>query len=71
MSKTIEAIEIPEAVLEAAMRRAGTNEPKEAVIAALREYAKPQSQAELVRLLGTSDGFYTAEELERQREIDS
>jgi hypothetical protein len=70
MNRTIEAIEVPEEVLNEAMRLAKTNEPKEAVIVALGQYTRPRNQKDLIKLLGTSDGFYTAEELERLREME-
>lgn len=71
MSTTIDRIEVADDVLEKAMRLSGTREPKVAVIEALREYVRPRSQRELIEFLGTSDGFFTHEELQRQREIDS
>ena len=70
MNKTIEAIEVPEEVLQEAMRLAKTTEPKKAVMEALREYTRPRTQKDLIKLLGTSDGFYTPEELDRLREME-
>ena len=67
---TIEALEVSEELLKEAMRRAGTQEPKQAVIEALREYTRPRSQTDLIALLGTSDGFYAGDELERFRKMD-
>jgi len=71
MSITINGIEVSNDVLEAAMRRSGASEPKAAVVEALREYVRPRSQRELIKFLGTSDGFFTPEELDRQCEVDS
>ncbi len=71
MSTTIEHLEVPDEVLREAMRLANTQEPKAALLEALREYTRPRTQADLIKLLGTSDGFYTPAELERMREIDS
>jgi Arc/MetJ family transcription regulator len=69
MTKMID-IEVEEEVLKAAMRRAGTSEPKEAMIEALKEYTRPQGQKDLIKLLGTSDTFMTPEELEQMRSED-
>lgn len=71
MSTTIDHIEVPDEILREAMRLAHTEEPKAAVLEALRDFTRPRSQADLVKFLGTSDGLYTSEELDRMREIDS
>ena len=69
MTKMID-IEIEEDVLNEAMRRAGTSEPKQALIEALKEYTRPRGQKDLIKLLGTSDTFMTPEELEQMRSMD-
>lgn len=71
MSRTIDKIEIPDEMLREAMRRARTEEPKAAVLEALRDFVRPRSQADLIQYLGKSDGFFTPEELEKMRDIDS
>lgn len=68
---TIEKLQIPDPVIAEAMRLASTHEPKEAVLAALRDYTRPRTQKELLKLLGTSDGFFTDEELEQMRNLDA
>ncbi|MBC7784398.1 MAG: type II toxin-antitoxin system VapB family antitoxin [Burkholderiales bacterium] len=68
MNTIIDSIEVPEDILQEAMRIAGTKEPKTALIEALRDYTRPRSQKDLIKYLGTSDGFFTAEELDRERE---
>jgi Arc/MetJ family transcription regulator len=69
MTKTVD-IELDEEVLKEAMRRAGTSEPREALIEAVKQYTRPQSQKDLIKFLGKSDGFFTAEELENLRSMD-
>ncbi len=69
MTRTVN-IELDEDVLNEAMRRAGTSEPKEALIEAVKEYTRPHSQKELIKFLGTSDGFFTAEELDKLRAME-
>jgi Arc/MetJ family transcription regulator len=71
MSTTIDHIEVPDEMIHEAMRRASTQEPKAALLEALRDFVRPRSQADLVKFLGTSDSFFTPEELDRMREIDS
>lgn len=70
MAKTLESIEVPEDVLERAMRRAQTDSPAAAVNKALQEYARFQARDELIAMLGTSDTFITLEELMDMREND-
>jgi Arc/MetJ family transcription regulator len=69
MTKTVD-IELDEEVLNEAMRRAGTSEPRKALIEAVKEYTRPQSQKDIIKFLGKSDGFFTAEELEKLRAMD-
>jgi len=71
MSTRIDNIEVPDELLREAMRRAHTQKPEAAVLEALKDFTRPRSQAELVKLLGTSESFFTGEELDRLREIDS
>lgn len=71
MNTTIDHLEVPDAMLKRAMQLAHTEEPKQALLEALRDFVRPRSQADLVKLLGTSNSFFTAEELDRMREIDS
>ncbi|HEX8341378.1 MAG TPA: type II toxin-antitoxin system VapB family antitoxin [Tepidisphaeraceae bacterium] len=63
-------IEVDESVIQEAMRISGKKEPKAAILAALRDYTRPRSQKEVIQFLGTSDGFYTDEELRLDRERD-
>ncbi|HWB53987.1 MAG TPA: type II toxin-antitoxin system VapB family antitoxin [Tepidisphaeraceae bacterium] len=69
MTRTID-VAVEEDMLNEAMRLAGTSEPGKALIEALREYTRPRSQKDLIKYLGTSDGFYTSEELDRLRAMD-
>jgi Arc/MetJ family transcription regulator len=71
MSTRVDHIQVPDALMEQAMLRARTQEPEAAILEALREYTRPRSQADLIKYLGTSDGFYTSDELDRMRDIDS
>jgi Arc/MetJ family transcription regulator len=71
MTTTIDNIEVADDVLKEAMRRSGARDAKSAVLEALRDYVRPRSQRDLIQFLGTSDGFFTEEELERDRETDS
>ena len=63
-------IEVDESVIREAMRISGTAEPKAAILEALRDYTRPRSQKEVLQFLGTSDGFYTDEELRLERDRD-
>jgi Arc/MetJ family transcription regulator len=71
MSTTIDHLELEAAIVEETMRRTGKSDPRDAIIAALREFVRPRDQRDLIEYLGTSDGFYTPEELERARDTDS
>jgi Arc/MetJ family transcription regulator len=66
----ISDIEVDEDVLKEAMRLAGTDEPRKALLEAMKEYTRPRTQKDLIKLLGTCDGFYTSEELEQLRSMD-
>ena len=69
MTTTVD-IELDDEVLKEAMRRAGTSEPRKALIEAVKAYTRPQSQKDIIKFLGKSDGFFTAEELEKLRSMD-
>ena len=69
MTKTID-LEIEEDVLNEAMRRAGTSEPRQALAEAIKEYTRPLSQKDLIKYLGTFDDFMTPEELDEMRRMD-
>ena len=66
MYKTIQTVEVPEEVLDQAMRRAQTDSPQEAIVKALEEYAH-SSRQRLIDLLGKSDTFMSLEELLESR----
>jgi hypothetical protein len=61
---------IPEDILERVVRAAHAATPQEAVLKALEEFARRHDQSQLIPLLGTSDGFMTAEELDEIRKMD-
>jgi Arc/MetJ family transcription regulator len=63
-------IDIPDEVLERAMRAAGTQSPQEAVVRALEEYTRRRSQKELIQHLGTFEDFMTPEELHEMRRME-
>jgi hypothetical protein len=65
-------VQVPDDVLEKAMIRAGTREPGEAVIEALKAYTYPHSQKDLIPLLGTcsDDSFLSPDELQKMRGED-
>ncbi len=67
---TIDHIEVDETVIQEAMRISGKSEVKAAILAALRDYTRPRSQKEVIQFLGTSEGFYTDEELRLDRARD-
>ena len=60
-------IEVPEDVLERAMRTTSLRSPRELVVKALEEYAQRHSQKHLIQFLGTFEDFMTPEELEEMR----
>jgi len=67
---TIDHIEVDESVINEAMRISQKSEPKAAILEALRDYTRPRTQKDIIQFLGTSDGFYTDEELRLDRERD-
>ena len=60
-------IDIPESVLEEAMRHAKATTKREAVLRALEEYNRLHRVARLADHIGTVDGLMTREELDRFR----
>ena len=68
MTKTIN-FEIDEEILNEAMRRAGTSEPRHALAEAIKQYTRPTSQKDLIKYLGTFDDFMTPEELDEMRRM--
>ena len=63
-------VDIPEKVLEEAMRFSKAGTKREAVITALEEYNRRHRMAKLVNMLGKSDGFYSDDELQKVRNMD-
>lgn len=61
-------VEIPDDMLQKAMRIAGTCLPQQAILAALKAYVGRGDQRSLIPLLGTFDDFMTIEELNQMRE---
>ncbi len=70
MTKTLPPLDVPEELLDEVMRRAETTEPAAAVLEALRDYARPRCQRDLIKLLGTFDDFMTLDELMAMRRRD-
>ena len=62
-------VDIPEQLLKDAMRYAKAATKREAVVVALEEYSRRHRLEALVAMAGTSDGFYTDEELQRYRSM--
>lgn len=60
-------IDIPESLLNEAMRFARTKNKREAVVAAVRDYNKRHRMAALTRHLGTCKNMMTAKELSEMR----
>ncbi len=60
-------INIPEDVLEKAMRVSRDASAEQVVVKALEEYARRHSQSELAKHLGTFEDFMTLEELNKMR----
>ena len=63
-------IDIPDGVLEEAMRHSGARTKREAVLRALEEYNRRQRMARLSRHLGTLSELPTIEELKGLRSAD-
>jgi len=61
-------VDIPEDVLQEAMRHADAKTKKEAVVIAIEEYNRRRRLARLAGELGTFDGFLRREELLALRE---
>ena len=56
-------VDIPENLLDEAMRRAGTSDPNQAIIEALKAYTRTHNQRDLIKYLGTFKDFMTHKEL--------
>jgi Arc/MetJ family transcription regulator len=63
-------IDIPDEVLEEAMRNTGASTKREAVVTALAEFNRRKALEELAEQLGTFENIITLEELLRLRETD-
>ena len=63
-------IDIPEEELQEVIRLTGASTKKQAVLEAIRDYARRQRLSEATKILGTFEEFMTAEELESQRQAD-
>jgi hypothetical protein len=63
-------VNVPDEALERAMKAAHTDSPEDAVVRAIEEFSTQHSQAPLIKLLGTLDGFVTPDELRESREMD-
>ena len=61
-------VDIPENLLEDAIRFTGAKTKREAVVAAIADYNRRRRLASLRRHLGSCSDFMTSEELRRQRE---
>jgi len=60
-------VDIPDQVMREAMKHAGTDTKREAVLAAMEDYNRRHRQASLVRHLGTFENFIDGEELQQLR----
>lgn len=60
-------IDIPDAVMQDALRVSGARSKREVVVNALREYVRRKRIAELARHAGTCDEIMTVEELRQLR----
>ena len=63
-------IDIPDEMIEQAMRVTGAASAQTAVLKALEEFISRHDQRSLVPLLGTLDDFMTPEELDEMRRTD-
>ncbi|MFL6233107.1 MAG: hypothetical protein ACJ76N_08240 [Thermoanaerobaculia bacterium] len=61
-------IDVPENELQEAMRHTGARSRREAVVTAILEFNRHQRLQRLAQQFGTFDGFFTQEELRRDRE---
>ncbi|MEX2499514.1 MAG: type II toxin-antitoxin system VapB family antitoxin [Wenzhouxiangellaceae bacterium] len=63
-------IDIPEDLMQDALRVSGARSKREVVVNALRDYVRRKRMAELARHAGTCDDLITAEELRQLRQGD-
>lgn len=63
-------IDIPDEILQEALRFSGAQTKREAVLRALEEYNRRQRMARLASHLGTFKHFMTREDLDRLRGAD-
>lgn len=61
-------VDIPDKLLEDAVRYSGARTKREAILAALEEYNRRQRVEEFLKLAGTFEGFMTQEDLRKMRE---
>lgn len=61
-------IDIPENTLKDAMRYAGANTKREAVVTAMEDYVRRKRMVELTRHAGSCDSLMGIEELKRLRQ---
>lgn len=63
-------IDIPEDIMQDALRVSGARSKREVVLNALRDYVRRRQMAELARHAGTCDELITTEELRQLRRSD-
>jgi Arc/MetJ family transcription regulator len=63
-------IDIPDDVLKEAMKHSQAATKREAVVTALEEYNRRRRMVRLLKHFGTSEGFFSPEELEQLRSMD-
>jgi Arc/MetJ family transcription regulator len=63
-------IDIPDGVLEEALKHSGAKTKREAVVTAVVDYSRRQRMAALSRHLGSCRDLMTDEELRRMRESE-
>lgn len=61
------SIDIPDDILEDAIKYSNASTKREAVVTAMRDYVRRRRMAELVRHAGTCEDLVSVEELERLR----
>lgn len=61
------SIDIPDNVLEEAMRYSGASTKREAILTAMRDFIRRRKMADLVRHEDTCEDLMTVEELEAMR----
>jgi len=64
-------VDIPEELMREAMRNAGAQTKREAVLAAMEDFNRRHRQASLIRHLGTLEHLPTLEDLTKSREARS